>query len=159
MDLVDYDQSVFDAIVADFKAWSEPIAAFSEITFIPISALKGDNVVEGSANMPWYDGPTLLHHLETVAIAGDRNLADWRFPVQWVVRPQNDERYHDYRGYARPGRRAASSRPARRSSCCPPAARRESPASTRSTARSTRPSRRSRSRCYWRTTSTSRAAT
>lgn len=100
MDLVDYDQSVFDAIVADFKAWSEPIADFSEITFIPISALKGDNVVEGSANMPWYDGPTLLHHLETVEIAGDRNLSDWRFPVQWVVRPQNDERYHDYRGYA-----------------------------------------------------------
>ncbi|MDW5593605.1 GTP-binding protein [Conexibacter stalactiti] len=100
MDLVDYDQSVFDAIVADFTAWSEPIAAFSEITFIPISALKGDNVVDPSTTMPWYDGPTLLHHLETVEIAGDRNLDDWRFPVQWVVRPQNDERYHDYRGYA-----------------------------------------------------------
>lgn len=100
MDLVDYDQSVFDAIVADFTAWSEPIAAFSEVTFIPISALKGDNVVDPSTTMPWYDGPTLLHHLETVEIAGDRNLDDWRFPVQWVVRPQNDERYHDYRGYA-----------------------------------------------------------
>jgi len=100
MDLVDYDQSVFDAIVADFTAWAQPFDGFTEITFIPISALKGDNVVDGSDNMPWYDGPTLLHHLETVEIAGDRNLDDWRFPVQWVVRPQNDERYHDYRGYA-----------------------------------------------------------
>ncbi|MBB4661471.1 sulfate adenylyltransferase subunit 1 [Conexibacter arvalis] len=100
MDLVGYDQAVFDAIVADFKAWAAPFDGFNEITFIPISALKGDNVVEGSANMPWYSGPTLLHHLESVEIAGDRNLDDWRFPVQWVVRPQNDERYHDYRGYA-----------------------------------------------------------
>jgi sulfate adenylyltransferase large subunit len=100
MDLVDYDQRVFDAIVADFKRWTADVEGFDEVTFIPISALKGDNVVEGSAAMPWYTGPTLLHHLETVEIAGDRNLDDWRFPVQWVVRPQHDERYHDYRGYA-----------------------------------------------------------
>jgi len=100
MDLVDYDQSVFDAIVADFKAWAAPFDGFTEVTFIPISALKGDNVVDGSERMPWYEGPTLLHHLESVEIAGDRNLDDWRFPVQWVVRPQNDERHHDYRGYA-----------------------------------------------------------
>jgi sulfate adenylyltransferase large subunit len=100
MDLVDYDQSVFDAIVADFTQWAAPFDGFTEITFIPISALKGDNVVELSASMPWYTGPALLDHLETVEIAGDRNLDDWRFPVQWVVRPQNDERYHDYRGYA-----------------------------------------------------------
>jgi sulfate adenylyltransferase large subunit len=99
MDLVDYDQSVYDAIVADFKSWSLGLD-FAEATFIPISALKGDNVVEASANMPWYEGPTLLHHLETVEIAGDRNLDDWRFPVQWVIRPQNDDRHHDYRGYA-----------------------------------------------------------
>jgi len=99
MDLVDYDQAVYDAIVADFKSWSAGLD-FAEAMFIPISALKGDNVVEASANMPWYEGPTLLHHLETVEIAGDRNLDDWRFPVQWVIRPQNDERHHDYRGYA-----------------------------------------------------------
>jgi len=99
MDLVGYDQSVYDAIVADFKSWSAGLD-FAEARFIPISALKGDNVVEASANMPWYEGPTLLHHLETVEIAGDRNLDDWRFPVQWVIRPQNDERHHDYRGYA-----------------------------------------------------------
>jgi len=99
MDLVDYDQSVYDAIVADFKSWSNGLE-FAEATFIPISALKGDNVVERSERMGWYEGPTLLDHLETVEIAGDRNLEDWRFPVQWVIRPQNDERHHDYRGYA-----------------------------------------------------------
>jgi sulfate adenylyltransferase large subunit len=99
MDLVDYDEAVFDAIVADFRAWSTGLD-FTEATFIPISALKGDNVVEPSEQMPWYDGPTLLHHLETVEIAGDRNLDDWRFPVQWVIRPQNDDAHHDYRGYA-----------------------------------------------------------
>jgi len=99
MDLVGYDETVFDAIVADFRAWSAGLD-FVEATFIPISALRGDNVVESSPNMPWYQGPTLLHHLETVRIAGDRNLTDWRFPVQWVVRPQNDDRHHDYRGYA-----------------------------------------------------------
>jgi sulfate adenylyltransferase large subunit len=99
MDLVDYEQRVFDAIVEDFRSWSAGLE-FAEATFIPISALKGDNVVEASAKMDWYEGPTLLHHLETVEIAGDRNLDDWRFPVQWVIRPQADERYHDYRGYA-----------------------------------------------------------
>jgi sulfate adenylyltransferase large subunit len=99
MDLVDYDQSIYDAIVADFKSWSAGLE-FAEATFIPISALKGDNVVERSEHMPWYSGPPLLDHLETVEIAGDRNLEDWRFPVQWVVRPQNDDAHHDYRGYA-----------------------------------------------------------
>jgi sulfate adenylyltransferase large subunit len=99
MDLVDYDQSVYDAIVEDFQSWSSGLQ-FAEATFIPISALKGDNVVDRSTKMDWYEGPTLLDHLETVEIAGDRNLEDWRFPVQWVIRPQNDERHHDYRGYA-----------------------------------------------------------
>ena len=64
-----------------------------------MSALRGDNVVERGDAMPWYDGPTLLEHLETVEIAGDRNLEDRRFPVQWVIRPMSDE-HHDYRGYA-----------------------------------------------------------
>ncbi|MDO8210061.1 sulfate adenylyltransferase subunit 1 [Conexibacter sp. CPCC 206217] len=100
MDLVDYDEAIFDAIVADFKQWSAQLDGFREVTFIPISALKGDNVVDASTNMPWYTGEPLLHHLETVEISGDRNLDDWRFPVQWVVRPQNDERHHDYRGYS-----------------------------------------------------------
>ena len=99
MDLVDYDQSVYDAIVADFKSWSAGLE-FAEATFIPISALKGDNVVTRSERMPWYTGPALLDHLETVEIAGDRDLERWRFPVQWVVRPQNDDAHHDYRGYA-----------------------------------------------------------
>jgi sulfate adenylyltransferase large subunit len=99
MDLVDYDQSVYDAIVADFQSWSVGLE-FAEATFIPMSALKGDNVVERSERMPWYTGPALLEHLETVEISGDRNVEDWRFPVQWVVRPQNDDRHHDYRGYA-----------------------------------------------------------
>jgi sulfate adenylyltransferase subunit 1 (EFTu-like GTPase family) len=70
-----------------------------DITFIPISALHGDNVVEHSPNMRWYGGPTLLYHLEHVHIASDRNLIDNRFPVQWVIRPMTDE-HHDYRGYA-----------------------------------------------------------
>jgi sulfate adenylyltransferase large subunit len=99
MDLVDYDADVFAAIVEDFRTWSAGLE-FTEATFIPISALKGDNVVEPSDKMPWYSGPTLLHHLETVEIAADRNLEDWRFPVQWVIRPQHDEAHHDYRGYA-----------------------------------------------------------
>jgi bifunctional enzyme CysN/CysC/sulfate adenylyltransferase subunit 1 len=99
MDLVDYDQASFDRIVADFRSWSDGIAGFEDVSFIPVSALKGDNVVDLSERMPWYDGPALLDHLETVEIAGDRNFDDWRFPVQWVVRPRDDE-HHDYRGYA-----------------------------------------------------------
>jgi sulfate adenylyltransferase large subunit len=98
MDLVEYDESIFDAIVADFLGWSAGLD-FAEVTFVPISALRGDNVVERSTNMPWYAGPALLDHLETVQIAGDRNLDDWRFPVQWVVRPQHDPAHHDSRGY------------------------------------------------------------
>jgi bifunctional enzyme CysN/CysC len=70
-----------------------------DLTVIPISALHGDNVVSRSANSPWYDGPSLLHHLEHVHVASDRNLVDTRFPVQYVIRPQSDA-YHDYRGYA-----------------------------------------------------------
>jgi bifunctional enzyme CysN/CysC len=98
MDLVDYDQQVFDSICAEFTAFASRLDV-TDLTFIPISALKGDNVVTRSANMPWYEGTSLLHHLETVYIASDRNLIDPRMPVQWVVRPQAAE-YHDYRGYA-----------------------------------------------------------
>ncbi len=98
MDLVDFDQSVFEAIRAEFTAFASRLD-ISDMTFIPISALQGDNVVSRSANMPWYEGASLLHHLETVFIASDRNLIDPRFPVQYVIRPKAAE-YHDYRGYA-----------------------------------------------------------
>jgi bifunctional enzyme CysN/CysC len=101
MDLVDYDAAVFERIAAEFSAFAAKLD-ISDLTFIPISALLGDNVVQRSANMPWYDGPSLLHHLEHVHIASDRNLIDVRFPVQYVIRPHQatDPGLHDYRGYA-----------------------------------------------------------
>ncbi|HEY4465580.1 MAG TPA: GTP-binding protein [Streptosporangiaceae bacterium] len=101
MDLVGYDSAVFERIVAEFSAFAAKLD-ISDLTFIPISALHGDNVVQRSANMPWYDGPSLLHHLEHVHIASDRNLIDVRFPVQYVIRPHQatDPGLHDYRGYA-----------------------------------------------------------
>jgi bifunctional enzyme CysN/CysC len=98
MDLVDYSEEVFEQITSEFAAWSAKLEVH-DITFIPISALHGDNVVEHSQNMRWYGGPTLLYHLEHVHIASDRNLIDNRFPVQWIIRPQTDA-HHDYRGYA-----------------------------------------------------------
>ena len=98
MDLVDYDQDSFDRIVADFEAFSHKLDV-PDIHYIPISALKGDNVVNKSENMPWYDGSTLLYVLENVHIASDLNYVDCRFPVQRVIRPQSDE-FHDFRGYA-----------------------------------------------------------
>ncbi|HEY1699703.1 MAG TPA: GTP-binding protein [Trebonia sp.] len=101
MDLVDYDQAVFDRICGEFSRFATKLEV-QDLTFVPISALHGDNVVERSANMPWYDGPSLLHHLEHVHIASDRNLIDVRFPVQYVIRPHasSDPELHDYRGYA-----------------------------------------------------------
>lgn len=99
MDLVDYDESVYESIVENFKSFSSRLGNFIDVTFIPISALKGDNVVERSTNMSWYSGSTLLYHLESVYIGSDRNHVQARFPVQWVVRPHSDE-HHDFRGYA-----------------------------------------------------------
>jgi bifunctional enzyme CysN/CysC len=101
MDLVGYDQGVFESICEEFSSFATKLEV-SDLTFIPMSALNGDNVVERSANMPWYDGPSLLHHLEHVHIASDRNLIDVRFPVQYVIRPHasSDPELHDYRGYA-----------------------------------------------------------
>ncbi|XVQ15985.1 sulfate adenylyltransferase subunit 1 [Spirillospora sp. CA-255316] len=101
MDLVDYDKAVFERIVDEFTAFAAKLEV-SDLTFIPISALHGDNVVERSGNMPWYQGSSLLHHLEHVHIASDRNLIDVRFPVQYVIRPHasTDPDLHDYRGYA-----------------------------------------------------------
>jgi sulfate adenylyltransferase subunit 1 len=98
MDLVDYDQGAFDEIVEEFETFSHKLD-IPDIHYIPISALKGDNVVSKSENMPWYDGSTLLYVLENVHIASDMNYVDCRFPVQRVIRPQSDE-YHDFRGYA-----------------------------------------------------------
>ena len=86
MDLVDYDQAVFEQIKDEFTSFAAKLSV-SDLTFIPISALHGDNVVERSANMGWYDGPSLLHYLENLHIASDRNLIDVRFPVQYVIRP------------------------------------------------------------------------
>jgi len=98
MDLVGYDEAVFESIVDELSDWASRLD-IGDITFIPISALHGDNVVERSRAMAWYGGAPLLYHLEHVVIAPDRNLADVRFPVQWVIRP-NSEEHHDYRGYA-----------------------------------------------------------
>jgi bifunctional enzyme CysN/CysC len=98
MDLVDYDQDTFESIKEEFKAFATKLDV-TDLTFIPISALNGDNVVNRSSNMPWYEGSSLLHHLEEVFIASDRNLIDARFPVQYVIRPMSGE-HHDYRGYA-----------------------------------------------------------
>jgi bifunctional enzyme CysN/CysC len=98
MDLVDFDQSVFYRIVEQMTDLVSRLQV-PDITFIPISALSGDNVVSRSDRMQWYGAAPLLYHLEHVVIANDRNLTDVRFPVQWVVRPMSDE-HHDYRGYA-----------------------------------------------------------
>ncbi|HEU4718155.1 MAG TPA: sulfate adenylyltransferase subunit CysN [Bacteroidia bacterium] len=98
MDLVDYSRDVFEKICKDFEAFASRLESI-DINFIPISALNGDNVVDRSAKMPWYDGPTLLYHLEHMHIASDLNHIDCRFPVQYVIRPMSHE-YHDYRGFA-----------------------------------------------------------
>jgi bifunctional enzyme CysN/CysC len=101
MDLVGYSRDTFERISAEFAAFAARLD-IGDLAFIPISALHGDNVVERSANMSWYDGPSLLHHLEHVHIASDRNMIDVRFPVQYVIRPHasSDPDLHDYRGYA-----------------------------------------------------------
>jgi sulfate adenylyltransferase large subunit len=98
MDLVDYAEQRFDEIVRDLSELAAQLG-LRDPTMIPISALKGDNVVERTDAMPWYTGSTLLEHLEAIELAADLNVDDRRFAVQWVVRPMADE-HHDYRGYA-----------------------------------------------------------
>jgi sulfate adenylyltransferase subunit 1 len=98
MDLIDYDEERYEDIKEDFSGFSHKLDV-KDVHFIPISALKGDNVVDRSKNMPWYDGTTLLYYLENVHIGSDHNFIDMRFPVQYVIRPNTDE-FHDYRGYA-----------------------------------------------------------
>jgi sulfate adenylyltransferase large subunit len=97
MDLVDFSEEVYDKIHAEFTQFATKLN-IPDLTVIPISALQGDNVVNRSEKMSWYAGPTLMHHLEHVHVASDRDLVDVRFPVQYVVRPKSDD-YHDYRGY------------------------------------------------------------
>ena len=94
MDLVDYSEERFEEIVKEYTEFSAKLD-IHDLTFIPVSALKGDNVVDKSEKTPWYDGPTLLYHLEHVNVAADRNLVDFRFPVQYVIRPNQD-----FRGFA-----------------------------------------------------------
>jgi bifunctional enzyme CysN/CysC len=98
MDLVDYDEAIYDEIRDEFSSFAAKLD-ITDLGFVPISALAGDNVVNRSTNMPWFDGQPLLGHLEDVHIASDRNLVDNRFPVQYVIRPQNAEN-RDYRGFA-----------------------------------------------------------
>lgn len=94
MDLVEYSEEVYNGIVEQYRAFSEKLD-IHDVIFIPVSALAGDNVVEKSARMPWYEGATLLHYLENLHVSADRNLIDFRFPVQYVIRP-----HLDFRGYA-----------------------------------------------------------
>ncbi len=150
MDLVNFDEGVFDAIVEDFDAFAARLE-LPDVTFIPISALLGDNVVDRSEAMPWYQGPPLLYHLEHVHIASDRNLIDVRFPVQWVIRPPPPivpgRRASTTTARTPDNSRAASFGRATRWSCCPAVSAPRSPASTPMRVRSPRPSRRCRWRC------------
>ncbi|MCB0572084.1 MAG: sulfate adenylyltransferase, partial [Phaeodactylibacter sp.] len=98
MDLVGYDEEVYERIRQDFEQFSYKLDV-KDVHFIPLSALRGDNVVDKSEHMPWYGGPTLLYYLEHVHIGSDHNFIDCRFPVQYVIRPYSDD-FHDYRGYA-----------------------------------------------------------
>tara|TARA_B100002052_G_scaffold43020_1_gene35557 strand:+ start:173424 stop:174692 length:1269 start_codon:yes stop_codon:yes gene_type:complete len=98
MDLVDYQKEKYDKIKLDFKKFSSRLE-IKDVNFIPISALKGDNVVERSKNMEWYEGSTLMHLLENIHIGSDHNHVDCRFPIQYVIRPQSKD-YPDYRGYS-----------------------------------------------------------
>ena len=99
MDLVNYEEDAYEKVLRQFSEFASRLENVSELTFIPLSALKGDNVVERSENMPWYKGAPLLYHLENVYVGSDANHVDARFPVQWVIRPHSD-RHHDFRGFA-----------------------------------------------------------
>lgn len=98
MDLVHYDQAAYEKILNQFTDFASRLENVTDLTFIPISALKGDNVVDRSENMPWYKGAPLLYHLENVYVGSDFNHIDARFPIQWVIRPHSDK-HHDFRGF------------------------------------------------------------
>lgn len=99
MDLVGYDEKVYLRVLKQYRDFASRLENVTDLTFIPISALKGDNVVDRSENMSWFKGPPLLYHLENVYVGSDANHVDARFPVQWVIRPHSDK-YHDFRGFA-----------------------------------------------------------
>ena len=99
MDLVGYEEEAYGKVLQQFMEFSSRLENLTELTFIPISALKGDNVVDRSENMDWYKGPPLLYHLENIYVGSDANHIDARFPVQWVIRPHSDK-HHDFRGFA-----------------------------------------------------------
>jgi len=99
MDLVGYDEKVYLDVLQQYRDFASRLENVTDLTFIPISALKGDNVVDRSENMNWFKGPPLLYHLENVYVGSDANHVDARFPVQWVIRPHSDE-HHDFRGFA-----------------------------------------------------------
>jgi bifunctional enzyme CysN/CysC len=98
MDLVEYSQERYEEIVEEFRAFAARLD-ITDLRFVPVSALKGDNIVEESDNTPWYRGPSVLHLLEDIHVGSDRNMIDCRFPVQYVIRPHTME-HQDYRGYA-----------------------------------------------------------
>ncbi len=99
MDLVGYEQARFEQVEQEFREFCARLET-TDVTFVPTSAVQGENIVDRSEQMPWYQGPSLLYHLEHVHISSDRNLIDCRFPVQWVIRPGADSSDPDYRGYA-----------------------------------------------------------
>jgi bifunctional enzyme CysN/CysC len=101
MDLVNYDEAIYNRIVAEYTDFIAKLNP-QDVTFIPVSALKGDNVVEKSANMPWYGGPALLHHLEHVNVGASQNMVDFRYPVQYVLRP--NQNFRGYSGQVASGR-------------------------------------------------------
>ena len=99
MDLVEYKEEAYQKVLLQYTEFASRLENVTDLNFIPISALKGDNIVDRSENMPWYKGPPLLYHLENVYVGSDSNHVDSRFPVQWVIRPHSDE-YHDFRGFS-----------------------------------------------------------
>ena len=99
MDLVEYKEEAYQKVLTQYTEFASRLENVTDLNFIPISALKGDNIVDRSDNMPWYKGPPLLYHLENVYVGSDSNHVDSRFPVQWVIRPHSDE-YHDFRGFS-----------------------------------------------------------
>ena len=99
MDMIDYSEEVYNNIVKDYQALAQKVNLKNNVHFIPVSALKGDNIVNATTNMPWYKGTSLLDFLETIELVPDNSTEHARLPVQWVIRPQTDE-LHDYRGYA-----------------------------------------------------------
>ena len=154
MDLVEFREDVFNAIRDEFRAFAAQHRVPATSPFIPISALDGDNVVNRSQRTPWYDGPALLEHLETVPIARDSNLTDLRFPVQYVIRPNLD--FRGFAGTARLGR-GAPRRPGHGAALRPHQPREIHRHLGRRAAK--RPSRPCRSRSAWKTKSISAAAT